>query len=241
MSDPPALEGVASIPVADIIPVGSHIGCGKLATRLGKERLAAMLRGFGFGQATGIEIRPDLSGIVRKASNWDSTTTLDLASTGHSVLASPIQLGRAYAALANGGLLPGRMRLVDRVVSAKGETTAAPAAAPVRVLSEAAARFAAKGLREACLRGIARSAALPNGGVPVAGFPGLGHHFDHTRNGYGQDMASAISLFAGFAPADDHPRYVLVVIIDRPRKNDSAAELFRDIMAQLLPAAAGGR
>ncbi|MCX7750007.1 MAG: penicillin-binding protein 2 [Candidatus Bipolaricaulota bacterium] len=94
----------------------------QVAQRLGIEKTHAYLTRMGFGQKTGIELPGEVAGIVNPKEKW---TELDLAvaSFGQGVAVTGIQLGAAYAAMANGGtllrphLLPGPPEPRGRIAS----------------------------------------------------------------------------------------------------------------------------
>jgi cell division protein FtsI/penicillin-binding protein 2 len=71
---------------------------------LGKDRFRTYVKEFGFGEKTGIELRPDGRGDVtnldRKGSVFAAT-----ASFGQGITTTPLQMVAAYGALANGGTL----------------------------------------------------------------------------------------------------------------------------------------
>jgi len=58
----------------DVIVKSSNIGTVKAAELLGKEKLYAYIRKFGFGQKTGVELPGEIRGIVRKRS-WDDVSS----------------------------------------------------------------------------------------------------------------------------------------------------------------------
>ena len=77
----------------------------QVALRLGRERLYEYLVRMGFGRPTGIELPGEAAGVLRPPEEW---TDLDLAvaSFGQGVAVTGIQLGTAFCALANDGVLP---------------------------------------------------------------------------------------------------------------------------------------
>ena len=109
-----------------------NVGVSQAAFRLGKTTAAASKvlyqtwQSYGIGQKTGIDLAGEASGIARDptAEPWRQ---IDLAnaSFGQGVAVTPMQLTRAYAAMANGGtLVTPHVMLVDAKV---GESaTAAP-------------------------------------------------------------------------------------------------------------------
>ena len=117
---------------------------------------------FGFGKPTGVDIGPEASGLVptigwreRHFTSavdklWKPGDSIELAVGQGDLLATPLQMARLYAALANGGKLVTPHVLMD-VQSPNGATvpvppTPAPTTVPV---DPAALRVVQKGLWEA--------------------------------------------------------------------------------------------
>ncbi len=97
---------------ADMVAWSRNVGVSQAAFRLGNSTAAASKvlyqtwAKYGIGQLTGIDVAGEATGIARNpaAEPW---ARMDLAngSFGQGVAATPIQVTRAYAAMANGGLL----------------------------------------------------------------------------------------------------------------------------------------
>ncbi len=84
-----------------------------LGVRLGIETMASWLGSFGFGHPTGIHLPSERRGLVGtpewartvRHRSWYPGTTVSVAIGQGPLLVTPLQLARAYAALANGGTL----------------------------------------------------------------------------------------------------------------------------------------
>ncbi|MDO5378675.1 MAG: penicillin-binding transpeptidase domain-containing protein [Clostridia bacterium] len=92
----------------------------QLALRLGTDRFYRYLHAFGLGQATGIDLYGEASGILISGSR---VKNVDLARIGfgQSVAVTPIQMITAACAVVNGGRLM-RPYLVEAIETAEGET-----------------------------------------------------------------------------------------------------------------------
>ena len=95
-------QGVLTL--KEVIQKSSNVGAVKMALKVGPERLYKYIRRFGFGEKTGIDLTGEATGIVKPPERW-SGTTIGAISIGHEVMVTPIQVLRAYAAVANGGYL----------------------------------------------------------------------------------------------------------------------------------------
>ena len=110
----------------------SNIGMAKIGTRLGKERLHAYIKQFGFGEKTGIDLQAEDRGILRPLDRWDdySVTSVPM---GQEIAVTAVQLVRAFCVFANGGMLvqPHVLRAVlaadGRIVNEFGAVFPAPA------------------------------------------------------------------------------------------------------------------
>ncbi|MDR0339097.1 MAG: penicillin-binding protein 2, partial [Desulfovibrio sp.] len=89
--------------VEKILHVSSNIGAAKIGIMLGAERYYNYLRRLGFGQATGLPLAGEATGILRPASKW---AEIDLANAafGQSFSATLAQMAKAYLCLASDGV-----------------------------------------------------------------------------------------------------------------------------------------
>lgn len=165
----------------------------QVAQRLGIERTHAYLSRMGFGQKTGIDLLGEVSGILNPRERW---TALDLAVTsfGQGVAVTGIQLGAAFAAMANGGTLL-RPRLLPGPAEVRGQ-----------IASSAACRTMREVLGYCVNVGTGTPAAVSGfnvggkSGTAEMALPGRGYVSDHVTTG-----------MAAFFPWED-PQYVVLVV-----------------------------
>lgn len=195
---------------ADVIKYSSNIGAAKVAESLGAERFRTTIEAFGFGQPTGVDLPSEVGGALRPLSEW-RRINLVTTSYGHGISVTPIQLARAYAALANGGKLV-RPYVVRRVVSPEGEVLVENRPKVVGVpISARTSEVVTAMLREVVTSGTGTQAAIES--VAVAGKTGTTKKLD-PRGGYSK--RDYIASFVGYFPADK-PKYLMLVVIDTPR------------------------
>ena len=232
--------------VKDAIVHSSNIVIGKLGFDFGPERLYAGMRGFGFGQRTGIELPGEEVGIVHKPENWDLATR-SRAAIGQGVTVTALQLASAYQAIANGGV---RMKpyIVDRIVDADGAERmhAEPKVVGRPISAETSETIRKMMLDVASPEGTARRAAIR--GYSVAGKTGTAQK-SGGRRGYLPGLYRA--TFCGIVPSgvvkrdpDDAlpapARFVVLVTLDFDEKRkyhqggNSAAPVFRRITTAAL-------
>ena len=166
--------------VGDALAKSSNVVFGKLACDIGQDRLCRGLRSFGF-------LEKPLLGCPKRPWNNAMTSRIGI---GEGIAVTALQLVRAYATLANGG--------VD-VVNSNRVISAGTAKAICRTLERVASK-----------EGTARRAAVE--GVRVAGKTGTMQRFFDGGSMDGLYHAT----FAGFFPADD-PKYVIVTTFETKR------------------------
>jgi penicillin-binding protein 2 len=181
-----------------------------LARPVGPQHLAEYARMFGLGRTTGIDLVQEGTGIVPEPDwkarvwkqPWYAGDTLNSAVGQGYTLATPIQVARLLAAVANGGTLV-TPHLVTEVSVPGGKVLFKSSAAPAGQLHVSAKTLAVlqSGLAAVVTRGTAASIQIP--GLTVAGKTGT------AENPHGRPHA----WFAGYAPVDN-PRLVVVALVE---------------------------
>lgn len=223
---------------SDVMRYSSNIGVAKVAADLGSERLGETLRAFGLGGPTGIDLANENTSVLPAPGAWP-LTTLTTVSYGYGLAITPIQLARAYAALANGGKLV-RPYVVSQVVDAEGAVLHRhePKVTGVAV-SPRTAKIVTDMLVSAVSEGTGKAAQIRD--VSVAGKTGTARKIDSETRKYSR--RDYLASFVGYFPAEA-PRFVVLVMIDRPRAEyyggAVAAPVFREI-ADFLAERAGLR
>ncbi|MDD3118805.1 MAG: penicillin-binding protein 2 [Victivallales bacterium] len=218
--------------VAGIIQKSSNIGTAKIALKMGEPLLYRTLRTFGFGQHTGIPMKPEIRGQFRPLKRWD-TLSITRFPIGQGISCSPVQLVRAYCALANGGKLVD-IRLVDRIEHPEtGMTMKYPVKKPLFVFKHPETQRKIIAMMKMVTRkgGTATKAAIT--GYEVAGKTGTSQKFLNGAYSHTKFFAT----FIGFVPADN-PRFGLLVTADEPQNahygGTVCGPLFRSIGERTL-------
>ncbi len=198
-----------ALPLYEVISKSSNIGMALLGNRLGNQRLYEFVRGFGFGDPTGLPLPGEHDGIVHELEHWTSYSTNSIP-MGQELSVTPIQVAAAFAVFANDGVLY-RPRVVRGVMSSAGEIVE-DLSRPIpirRVMDPAAARtFRLRALAEVVASGTGRQAALP--GYQVFGKTGTAQVARADGRGYIPNTYTG--SFVGGAPAAD-PAVVALVSI----------------------------
>jgi cell division protein FtsI (penicillin-binding protein 3) len=211
-----------------ILGWSSNVGTIALADRLGAQKLYDYQRAFGLGEATGVGLPGESSGLVQPPSNW-SQTSYGSIPIGLGVSVTPLQMAAAYAAIANGGVWV-RPHLVGAVIAPDGTRTPAPPAATRRVISPENAAALRTMLEAVVTVPGATGHAARIDGYRVAGKTGTGLMVAN-----GRYLPGEVASFIGMAPADA-PRYVIAVFAHTPGGDggDIAAPAFADLMGYAL-------
>ena len=218
----------------EVIAKSSNVGTIKTALRVANRDFYATIRAFGFGRTTGIDLPGESPGLLMPVERWPALAKAYMA-FGQGLSVTPLQLVRAFGAVANGGrlLAPYVVRQIGAGADAQfPHPQPVVAGEPVSPRTIATLRALLAGVTQE--GGTAKVAALP--GYPVAGKTGTAQKYDAATGGYGRGMYMA--SFAGIAPAD-HPRIVGVVVIDEPPRDlyyggQVAAPVFREIVLDLM-------
>lgn len=187
-----------------VLVKSSNIGLAKVAERMGNEKLHNIVTSFGFGSPTGSGLPGELVGIVRPVKKW-SATDLTRVPIGQAVAATPMQMVRAFASLANGG------ELVTPRITAVGPNEPIE---KVRVLSPAIAQHTRDVLHRVVLEGTGKKANSKLYGL--FGKTGTAQLPEEGRRGYAPDQY--VSSFIAGAPVEA-PRLIVSCHIHRPDKS----------------------
>lgn len=201
-------HNVGKVPVTEVIKQSSNIGTAKVSVMMGQKNLDTALRSFGFGQKTGIQLKPETSGIFRPLEKWDSLSVSRFC-IGQGIAVSPLQLARAYCMIANGGYMV-NLRIVDRIE--RGDDVRV-----MPVIKEKKSIFTNQSTRKMITDmmigvteagGTCTDAAIE--GFHVAGKTGTAQKVID-----GAYSNRYYASFVGFVPAED-PKFVLLVTCDDP-------------------------
>ena len=191
--------------VAGILAQSSNVGAALIGRRLGARRFDEWVRRFGFGKRTGVDLPGEEAGIVLGYDDYSGSTAGNMA-MGQGLAVTPMQMGAAYAAIANGGILR-EPHIVDSIGGHEQ-----PLPAGERIISEQTAASVRKML-EGVLGpgGTATGAAIE--GYELGGKTGTAEKPDETG---GYSKTKFVASFVGFAPAA-HPRLLVAVMVDEPQ------------------------
>lgn len=216
--------------VRQVLAHSSEVGTIKVALRLGAPRFYDVIRAFGIGQLTGIDLPGESRGLLRPLNNWSADSIASIA-TGQEVGVTPVQIISAISAIANGGILY-RPRVVKEIRGAKGPLEL-KGRAPRRVTDERTAAEVRGMMEDVMMEGTGRSIQLD--GYTSGGKTGTAQKIDPATGRYSR--TDYIASFVGFAPVND-PAATVLVSIDSPVGehfgDEVAGPVFKRIMQQVL-------
>ena len=219
--------------MSEAIAVSSNIAAAKIGERLGREKFHAFLTELGFGKPTGLDLPAEVGGMLRPVAGW-SRINLMTTSFGQGVAVTPLQMARAFAAIANGGNVV-KPYIGLRATSAAGEALweHQPTVLRRAMKPETAARVTA--MLEQVVEEGGTGTKAQIAGVRVAGKTGTSQKVEPGTGRYSSD--ARVASFVGFLPADA-PRFVIMVMVDEPQTSKYggmvAAPIFQAIGAAAL-------
>jgi cell division protein FtsI (penicillin-binding protein 3) len=216
-----------TITMQQVLEQSSNIGAILIGTRVGREKMYEYVRKFGFGQQSGVPLAAESKGLLRKLDHW-GTTSLASISMGQEVSATSLQLARAAAVIANGGLLVKPRLVLKR--AGKPE----PMEPPVRVLKPETAITMRQMMEGVVLRGTGRLCCRLDG-YTSAGKTGSAQIFDTATHRYTHSYNAS---FMGFAPVTN-PQLVVMVTLngtvgEAGFGGPSAGPVFNKVMTEAL-------
>jgi len=217
----------------EVIQKSSNVGSIMAGIKLGKGNIYRYSKLFGVGDKTGIDLPGEVSGWIHKPERW-SGTSLGAISIGQEVAVTPVQMLRAYSAIANGGFLV-RPHVVSEIISPDNRIIASFRDNDVqRIISAKTAETFKNILKSVTEEGGTAKSASVDGNL-VAGKTGTAQMIDPATKRYSRDKY--VSSFVGFVPADK-PRLAMIVIVYEPKGQIYggvvAAPVFREITRQAL-------
>lgn len=217
----------------EVIQKSSNVGSIMIGMKLGKERVYKYAKLLGFGEKTGIDLPGEVSGWMHTPERW-SGTSLGAIPIGQEVAVTPLQMLRAYSAVANGGFLVSP-HVVSRIISPKGEViTSFENKGMKRIISAKTAETFKDILKSVTEDGGTGKSASVDGNE-VAGKTGTAQIINPVTKRYSKEKY--VSSFVGFVPAD-RPRLAMIVVVYEPKGQIYggvvAAPVFRDVATQAL-------
>jgi cell division protein FtsI/penicillin-binding protein 2 len=195
--------------LSDIVTYSHNVGAAEVAMRVGKRTMGDYIRRYGLDDVSGVDLPGESPGIIDPPDQWYGSRVATIA-FGQGVSVTALSLARAYAAIANGGMLM-RPLIVRELRDPQGRVVQYYEPQAVRrVMRPQTAAILLTMLRNVVRRGTGTNAQIP--GFAVAGKTGTAQIVENGQYELGEYIAS----FIGIVPADK-PQYVVLVNVERPR------------------------
>ncbi len=189
------------------------------------------LQTFGFGQRTNAPYPVEPAGLLHAPAQWSGRSQATMA-IGQEVAVTPLQLGLAVAAVANGGTLFAP-RLVREIRDQDGSLVRHCPPTPLRMVMPPAL---ARTLRTAMARVVSSGTgvAAQRDWIALGGKTGTAQK---SVDGRGYAPNKYVATFAGIVPWDA-PRLVILTVLDEPRgwhhyAAQSAVPLFGQVVQEI--------
>lgn len=197
----------------------SNIGSLLISLMMDPAEHHRLLKSFGMGQKTHIDIPGESSGILHPPKAWDQLTHATIG-FGYGLASTPMQMAAAIAAIANDGVwvTPHLLRDETNIIRR-------------RSISVETARTVTELLAESI--DVATASTVRIEGFRVAGKTGTSRKPVENGKGYSNEVFTS---FVGYFPAED-PQALVMVVVDSPGVGNAwgstvAGPIFRDIATQ---------
>ncbi len=212
---------LGEVSLARLLSRSSNVAAARIGLALGAQAVWSGYQKFGLDEPVSSGYPGEAAGVLRRYHEWGQVATAT-AAYGYGLSVNALQLARAYAALANDGLLPSLTVLRDSEREPPQRAVSADVARQLRRLMEDVITGEGTGTRAAVA------------GYRVAGKTGTVRK--SIAGGYSEDRHQ--SVFIGMVPAEQ-PRLVGLVMIDEPGRDkyyggDVAAPVFARVMRNAL-------
>src|SRR6266851_2364809 len=240
-------RGMRVVTVQRALEKSSDVGAAKMALKVGPNKFYDYMRGFGFGDRSGIELPSETRGLLRNPKKWGATSILSLA-IGQEIGVTPVQLVTMVSTIANGGVYMPPHVLLQSTDQMKGDARLKPAGfrpsnqlpttlpdGAHRVISEMTSAKMRMMMQGIGVEGTGKAAAL--NGYSSAGKTGTANKVDVVTHTYSH--TKLVASFAGFAPVSN-PAITVAVVIDTPTVGASkygaavSAPVFANVAQQVL-------
>ena len=226
-------ERMGVLSFSKILIDSSNVGTVKFAARLGSADFYAMIRRFGFGARTGIDLPAEEPGTIKPVAAWNKVISQPHIAIGYEVTVTPLQVLRAMNVFATGG------RLVrPHLFLSSPAVPAVPLVGPQteeKVLdSDLVAGLNSRVFEKVVEEGTAKTGRIDE--FWAAGKTGTAQKLDPVLKAY--TTRSHTASFVGFVPAR-RPVLSIIVVLDDIREGEyyggqACAPVFRDVARETL-------
>ncbi len=202
----------------------SNVAMVKLSRKFDRESFLLMIRDFGFGEVTGIEFPGETRGRVPDAEEVNDVEFATMV-FGQGLTVNLLQLGMAYQAIANDGVLC-KPTILREIRDGGRKIHEGRPLRIRRIVDASTAQRVTEILCSVVEEGSGTAAAF--NGIKIAGKTGTAQKVIDGK----YSNSAIIATFVGYFPADD-PEYLIMLLIDEPKSgywaSTIAAPVFREV------------
>ena len=207
---------MGNIDLVTLLQRSSNVASYKISSMIDKVTHYRILRAFGLGRRTGIDITGESRGILPLPSEW-SDLTHGTMGYGYGLAATPLQMAAAVASIANGGIW-----ITPHVVKQDANVVRH------RSISLKTANSMANILAKSIEKSKTAPYYIPN--YDLAGKTGTSRKPSDDGRGYSSNLFTS---FVGYFPAHS-PKVLIMVVIDSPKVGNAwgatiAGPIFHEI------------
>lgn len=186
-----------------------NVGMSTMAMRVQRHQAYGLLKQFGFGEKTNVEIAGEEAGLIQSPEEWLGTVTANVF-IGQGIAVTPLQAVMAIGSIANGGTLL-KPYIIDEVRDNGGKLLhKGSRRVRYQVMSKNTSDFIQNAMKSVVLEGGGQAASSKR--VNIAGKTGTAQVAASGQYAKGQYVAS----FVGFWPAEK-PEYAMLISIGEPK------------------------
>ena len=208
-----------------------NIGMSMMSMGVPRHQAFGMLKQFGFGEKTEVELAGEESGLIKSPEEWLGTVPANIF-IGQGIAVTPLQAVMAIASIANGGSLL-KPYLIAEVLDSDGKIIhRGGKRVRYQVMSPSTSEFMKAAMKRVVSEGGGKMAFSSK--VSIAGKTGtaqIASGGEYTKGHY-------VASFVGFWPAEK-PRYVMIISLGEPKGaryygGQIAAPIFRSIAEDIM-------
>lgn len=214
-----------------------NIGMSLMSMGVPRHQAYGMLRQFGFGEKTEVELAGEESGLIKSPEEWLGTVPANIF-IGQGIAVTPLQAVMAIGSIANGGSLL-KPYLIAEVLDTDGKVIhKGGRRVRYQVMSPATSEFMRAAMKRVVSEGGGKMAYSPK--VSIAGKTGTAQIAAAGEYSKGHYVAS----FVGFWP-EEKPRYVMMISLGEPKGaryygGQIAAPIFKSIAEDIMQISPSG-
>jgi cell division protein FtsI (penicillin-binding protein 3) len=205
-------HGKGWLTVPEVLKYSSNIGASKISERMEPGRFHGMIRSFGFGTKTGIELVGEVGGILPQRSGFGGISRATV-SFGQGISVTPIQMATAMSSVVNGGKVM-KPYIVREIRNPEGKVVYRGEPKELRRVLSPKTSEQMREMMGLVVQEDGTGTQARIKGFLVGGKTGTAQKVEVGTGKYSPNKR--VSSFIGFLPLQD-PELMILVVIDEPK------------------------